>query len=204
VHTVTVLDSPTYATDPTNDKWVLEQFKRVYEAADVVVGHFAYIFDLRFLNTRRLLYGLSPLPKAAFVDTWYWAKKHLALKSNRLASIADYFGLDEKTPLKGSIWRAAAAGDRKAHAHIIEHCEQDIRVLEQVYYRLRPIMWGHANISAAAASVPSTILACPKCGSTHLQHRGKHVAKTRVSARLACQSCGGWTLEARRVLLRGS
>jgi len=195
VHTVTILDSPTYATDPTNDKWLLEQFERVYEQADAVVAHFGFIFDLRFLNTRRLLYELSPLPKAAFLDTWYFAKKHLALKSNRLASIADYFGLEEKTPLKGSIWRAAAAGDRKAHAHIIEHCEQDIRVLEQVYYRLRPIMWNHANMNlAAGAPLLQPAGNCPKCGSYRLQRRGRYVTRTRVQVRMQCISCGGWHL----------
>jgi uncharacterized protein YprB with RNaseH-like and TPR domain len=196
VHTISILDSPNYKKSPTDDSWVIAEFGKVYEQADAVVAHFGMHFDLKFLNSRRLLYGMSPLPKAAFIDTWWHAKHSLRLKSNRLGAVADFFQLDqEKTPLRGSTWRAAAAGDRKAHAEVITHCEMDVLVLEGVYRKLRPIMWTHPNMNlAAGAALLQPAGNCPKCASDHLQRRGRYVTRTKIQVRMQCTECGGWHL----------
>jgi uncharacterized protein YprB with RNaseH-like and TPR domain len=94
-------------------------------------------FDCPFARTRSIKYGHDfPLYKDIFVsDTWLMSKNKLKLRSNRLAVICEFFGIEAKThPLTPDIWQRASAGVKKDLDFIWTHNIEDVRSTKKVYH----------------------------------------------------------------------
>jgi len=191
---ISCLDAPNYEDDPGSDRYVLEEFSKVYNEAHITVAHYGKKYDLPYVQTRLLFHGLPVLPPTPLVDTWRCARDNLRLKSNRLANIVDFLDVTRKTPLRPSVWRAAAAGHKPSLRYIEDHCRADIEALAETYVLLRPLMTRHPNVNIAALNLMG-LDACPKCGAgaENLQRRGRYTSLARVCARFQCQSCGSWS-----------
>ena len=184
-----IADYSLYKKDPTNDRELVKDVGKFLTDADIWVGHYACYFDIPFLNSRLLYHGLPPLPKVPLVDTWRIARNNLKLNSNRLQSITEFLEMEDKTAIKGPHWIKAMAGNKKSLTYVIEHCRQDVVVLEQVYNKIKVLHSGHPNINI----LNSKTNGCPVCGSEKLQKRGWNIAGVSRSQRYQCQSCGAWS-----------
>lgn len=167
--------------------------KRVYlsvKDADVIVFHYGSRFDWPMLQTKMIKYNIGPLPPIPFIDTWRVSKYKLNLHSNRLDTLARYFNVKhQKTPLDPDTWLSVMEGDKKALEYIVEHCEADVRVLEEVYNKVRPLITNHPSFAA----ILETPKVCPNCGADKLTARGTLVTTHNKYQRYNCQSCGTWT-----------
>jgi uncharacterized protein YprB with RNaseH-like and TPR domain len=188
INCVSITDSPTFEKDPTNDKHICKELLKSLEEADMWVAHFGKWFDRPMLNTRLLGHNLPPLPPIPLIDTWRIAKDNLKLNSNRLATIAAWAGLEEKTPLSGPRWIKAMAGHRPSINYVVKHCKQDCVVLEQVYEKIKCLCTNHPNVNLVDDSED----ACPICGG-EITKRGFTFARTRKYQRWQCKDCGGWS-----------
>lgn len=184
IYYLSIADTDTFAKDPTNDRKIIEEFRAVVETADIVVGHYSTKFDYPYLQTRALFHGLKPYPTdMRHVDTWRVARNTLRLNSNRLASLAAHIGVEEKTPLNGRIWVKAMAGHKPSIEYVVEHCVQDVVVLEDVYEKIKMLRPDNPKVS---------IVGCPTCGSQRTQSRGLARTTKRIVHRYSCNSCGHW------------
>lgn len=186
---ISIADFPLFDKDPTNDKMVVKEAAKVLSEADMWVTHYGQRFDVPFVNARLLYHKLDPLPPIPHVDTWRIARYKMKLNSNRLATIAAFFGLEEKTPLSGPIWIKAMAGHISAIRYVERHCKQDVVVLEQVYEKIKSLTTTHPNVNLVEGKKDS----CPICGEHKLQKRGFTFARTRKYQRYSCTACGGWS-----------
>lgn len=169
-----------------DDSAVLREFEKVFNQADLVVYHFGDFYDLPFIQTRRLIHGMKPLPNVASIDTWRICKKKLKFGSNRLDRVLDALKCPyHKTPLKLSHWAAAWTGDKKAIRYIIEHCVNDVLVLEWVYNKIRPVWKGHPRMFDLVDKS-----ACPTCGSKQTESKGWQYCASKKYARRRCCQCG--------------
>lgn len=197
IHHVSITDTKTFEKDPTNDKIVCQEIFNSLEGADMWVAHFGQWFDRKMMNTRMIGNGFKGgLPPIPLLDTWRIAKDNLSLNSNRLATIAEWLDLEEKTPLSGKKWTRAMAGHKPSIKYVVRHCRQDVVVLEQVYEKIRCLSTTHPNVNMAHDEVDGTgpvTEPCPICGEVALQRRGKNIARTRWSQRYHCRNCGGWS-----------
>ena len=115
------------------------------EAADYVCTWYGTKFDLPYINTRLLINNERPIAKIRHIDAYYTARFKLKLQSNRLAAVElALLGQSHKTAILPGIWRRALRGDKEALDYIIDHCERDVQVLEDVFEKLR----GFINFSA--------------------------------------------------------
>lgn len=128
--------------DRGDDKELVKQVLKLVRSHDVVVAHNGSRFDLPFLRTRALRWGLIPLKDVKLVDPCTIAWRKFRLRSNRLGAIADYVGIkDKKTPLDMSVWAAATLrGSKKAMDLIVTHCIADIKVLRGVLDFVKPFI----------------------------------------------------------------
>jgi uncharacterized protein YprB with RNaseH-like and TPR domain len=188
-HIISITDSPTWDTDPTNDKWVVSETAKVLNQADILVGWYSSKFDFPYLQSKLLMHGLKPMPPIPHVDGWRISRYKMKLTSNRLATVTSFFGLEDKTPLNGPIWIKAAAGHKPSINYVIRHCRQDVEVLEQVYNKIRPLCTTHPNVSIALDDTSG----CPICGSSRVHKRGFSIARTCKRQRYQCMDCGGWS-----------
>ena len=189
VHSVSLLDNPKrFSKDPHDDQYVAEVFHKVMEEADVMIGHNSDSFDRRYLETRMLVHGLSPLPPTISLDTYKIAKTRFLLNSNSLNYIGKLLGLGEKKQTPKGLWLDVLRGDKKAIETMVEYNKRDVTLLEAVFNKLAPYMPNHFSRELFGST------GCPRCGSHKIQSRGTHKAITKVYQRFQCQNpkCMGW------------
>lgn len=134
--------NPDWETKRGNDKELVKQTCALVKSHDVIVAHNGARFDLPFLRTRCLRWGLKPMKDIKIVDPLQIAWRKFKLRSNRLGAVADYLGIeDKKTPLDMSVWADAMLnGSKRAMNYIVEHCEADIKVLAGVLEVVKPFI----------------------------------------------------------------
>lgn len=134
-------DDPAYRNkkDDADDAKLAVAIRDELEVADVIVGHNSKLFDRKFLNARLLKAGHRPLRQQYHIDTMWIVRTHLRI-SSKLDNVQKFLGLPTvKTPISWDDWMRGL-NDNKAMNTIVEHCEADVRVLEEAYWRLLPYM----------------------------------------------------------------
>lgn len=186
-------DFPEYEKDKTNDYRVTEKLHSLFDEADVVVAHNGDNFDQKKAHARMLYHGFTPPSPYRSIDTKKVAKKYFQFNSNKLDDLGEHLGLGRKVDTGGfELWLGCMQGDEKSWRMMKSYNRQDTRLLESVYYKLRPWIDNHPSL-ALMDGRPS---ACPKCGSGPLQSRGTiKYAKVTYARRYQCQECGGWSQE---------
>lgn len=169
----------------TDDTGVLREFEKIFNEADIVVHHFGQFYDIPFIQTRRMMKGLAPLPVVTQVDTWRIAKKRLKFHSNRLDAIISALKCPyKKTQLRGDLWIEAMAGDRKALDYVVEHCYYDVLSLEWVYNKIKPVWDQHPRI---VLSKEENV--CHLCGGK-AHSKGLRASQKHQYRRIVCTKCG--------------
>lgn len=126
--------------DLVDDSKLVIAIRDELEKFNVIVAHNGKLFDRKFLNARLLKCGERPLKPTFFIDTMWIVRSHLRI-SSKLMNVQQFLGLpDEKTPISWDNWMRAGAFDKKAMDEVVHHCEQDVRVLEEAYWKLLPHM----------------------------------------------------------------
>jgi len=115
------------------------------EKYDMVVGWNSKMFDHPFLDARLALKGAAPFHKHFVLDLmWYAGGSSLRIGSKKLVNVQKFFKLlQAKTEIDWDDWKRAAIVDEKAMDVVVHHCEQDVKVLKEAYWKLLPFV---ANI----------------------------------------------------------
>jgi hypothetical protein len=182
-------DFPSYVPGVNNDFMVVAALYQLFSEADIVIAHNGDQFDQRKTNARLAIRGFDPPSNYFQVDTKKVAKRYFGFTSNKLSDLAIALGLDHKADAGGlSTWDGCLAGDPKAWKHMKEYNKQDVKVLEQIYLKLRPWIVNHPNIGLIDNEDPDL---CENCGSDKLIRRGTRYTSRRRYQRLRCE-CGHW------------
>lgn len=121
------------------DKPVVEAFARELSQYDIVAGHNQVRFDLNFLRTRILYWGLPSLKEfKAAIDSCQLLRNKFKLSWNSLDKATDFLGFNKKTPVSGNVWMSAFLdGNRRAMNEITEHCVADVLMTEELVIKLK-------------------------------------------------------------------
>jgi uncharacterized protein YprB with RNaseH-like and TPR domain len=126
-------------------KSLLEKLKEY----KIVGTYFGTVFDLPFIRSKALHYGLE-FPSYADLqhfDIYYTVKSKLNLSRKSLDNACDYLGIVGKTPLDKSMWRKAKYGDPEAIAGVVEHNIGDVKILEELHNKMEPFAkWSKRSI----------------------------------------------------------
>jgi len=187
---------------------VVENLLGLLDAADIVVTHNGKKFDIPVIRSRAIELGFEPFSPIKHVDTYLVAKTLFRFEMNRLAYIAEYFGVAAKSEhpkFPGfKLWAECLKFNPEAWEEMVAYNIQDIITLEQVYEKLLPWMDNHPNIMVDKPDSPR----CPRCGGP-VQRRGFYFTNVSKYQRYRCHSCGGWsrsrytenTLQERKAIL---
>lgn len=181
-------DYPSWKRDKEDDHLLVTDLWKLFDQADIVVGHNARAFDCKKANARFLVHRLGPPSPYKIYDTLTEARKIASNNSNKLDDLGAVWHLGRKLPHTGKhLWLGCMQGDPKAWKTMRAYNAQDVVLLEKVYLLLRP--WGnHPNVNL----VNRRPRACPTCGSTHIQSRGHDYNRTSEREKYACVTCGKW------------
>ncbi len=169
---------------------------RLFDEADAVTGWNSDKFDVRWIQTQFLEFGLSKPSPFAKVDLMRSVKKQVYLPSYKLDYVAQWLGIGEKVQTGGfDLWRDVMAGCPKARGLMKRYNIGDVKLTEQVFDRLNGKGWvlGLPNAAIGGGMCCSN----PMCQSEKLQARGWQITKTRRYQRYQCQECGTWMQDVR-------
>jgi hypothetical protein len=188
VHSVSVLDDPKrYKRSPHDDYHVIKTLNKVLSQADIIVGHNGDNFDKKYVDTRILVHGFDPLPPINSVDTYKLAKSKFYLNSNKLDYIGGLLKAGKKLPTTPKLWMRVLNGDSEAVKEMVTYNQEDVLLLERVYYKLEPYVTTQLSWEFFGEEG-----GCPRCGGHNIQARGVHRAITKTYQRWQCQDCRGW------------
>lgn len=159
--------------------------------ADATTGYNSDAFDLAKLNGAFVQYSLPPVPPSASIDLYKTARK-FGYDSGKLAFVGPHLGIGDKVKHEGfRLWRLCLDGDEKAWKRMRRYNEQDVRLLELLYNRLRPYIRLHPYLGLPVAAKAAGEQ-CPRCQSVVTQLRGYRRTKAMLIQRVQCMGCGGW------------
>lgn len=167
---------------------MLRRIHRLLDEADAVMTYHGDSFDLPTLNKSFVTHKLRPPSPYRRIDLCTVVKRQFRFPSAKLDYVCKALGLETKVRHYGfDLWIDCMKSDKAAWKQMEKYNRQDVNILEQLYYRLRPWINSHPNYGVYRdASV------CPNCGSEKVQRRGVERLRVRVYPRLQCQDCGKW------------
>ena len=182
-----------------DDKALLRAASKLFAEADLVVGHFASLFDRRFIQGRLLINGLHPIPPTKIRDTCLLARSLATFSSNRLKHLAKILHLrhqklDNNWP---TAWFKVMQGSMAHLNALARYCKGDVEAVEELYFKLRPFDQPHPRL------YPSTKgdTRCAACGGK-VAWRGVVYLGEQIYRRYQCTTCWRWGRE-RKALRSG-
>ena len=80
------------------------------------------------------------------IDTLKVARRYFMFNSNKLGDLGQHLRLGKKESTGGfELWVGCMKGEAKAWSRMIQYARQDVNLLMDVYYKLRPFMNNHPN-----------------------------------------------------------
>lgn len=182
-------DYDTFNLDRKNDHLISADLWRLFNEADVLLGHNSKSFDDKMAKMFFMKNGLNPPSPAKSIDTKLAARMAGRFGSNSLNSLSDFFGFGQKTETThADLWWNCLLGDLESWRKMKIYNEQDVRLTIQLYVKLRPWILNHPNM-ARLTNRPDS---CPKCGSHRLHRKGERTTNVSRYFRYKCADCKGW------------
>lgn len=177
-----------------NDKRIIHGIWKLFDQADIVVGHNCDRFDISKLNVRFLLHGMNPPNHYHSIDTLKATKGSFSFSSNRLDYLGKFLMEKGKIETNFQLWTRCFYGDSEALSEMQAYNIEDTLLLEEVYLEMRPWIKNHPNIGLLTESHSES---CAICGSTELIQSGHYRTMVSEYNTFRCSKCGG--LSRRRV-----
>ena len=171
-----------------DDKKMLQDFIKIVDSADELVGHNGDKFDLAWIRTRCLFHGIQMFPNYVTIDTLKVARSKFKFNSNRLNYIADFLGIGQKIKTDFDLWKdIALKNDQKAMDKMVKYCKMDVVLLEKVHQHLSTHM---AHKTHYGVRFNQDRGSCPNCGSDELiKHASRVLASGTKKIVYKCNTC---------------
>jgi hypothetical protein len=140
---------------------MLSAFRRFYDEADMVTGHFIRAFDLPIINAALIEHGMAPLGDKLTCDTKLDLIRFTGISKSQKNLAEMLAAQNEKVEMSGPRWRSANRLEPAGIAWAKERCMGDVRqhmemrgeMLRRGLLR-RPQMWRPGCGATLARYVP--------------------------------------------------
>lgn len=181
-----------------SDKKMLQEFAKVLESADEVIGHNSDRFDLTWIRTRCLKHGIRISPDFVSIDTLKAARSKFRFNSNKLDYIGKFLDAGQKIPTGFGLWKAVVMDkDADSLKKMVRYCRNDVVLLEKIYQKMSPYL----PVKTNRASSPRH---CPECDSSRVIISGHRISAAGThKIQFQCRSCGKYSTVAASKLTKG-
>lgn len=178
-------------TDKYTHKQMIKGIYDLINEAEAVITYNGKNFDMPTLMREFLLQGFKPPKPYIDIDLYRTVKNKFKFVSNKLDHVSQELGIGMKVEHMGMpLWVECMAGSKKAWRTMKKYNCQDVKLTEQVYYKLQGWVVSQFNFNTIKDSEQPV---CPNCGSHKLQKRGFIRTSARQYQRYQCQGCGKWS-----------
>lgn len=170
------------------DKKLLQQFIKVANQADELVGHNGDKFDLSWIRTRCLFHRIEMFPTYRTIDTLKISRSKFKFNSNRLNYISQFLGFGNKIKTEFNLWKdILMRNDKVAMDKMIKYCKKDVLLLEKVFKELRKHIEPKTHFGVVFGGDRGD---CPECGSDDLVRWKNTVTTTGLKKiQYKCKTC---------------
>lgn len=166
---------------------IIKKFDKIIQSADITLGKNSDRFDLKHINTHRMLAGLDGMPEWASrtEDLEKQLRRHFALPSYSLDYISELLGFGGKNKMEFSDWiDIIEKRDISKYHKMLEYCRKDVEDTRAVWEHCEKHFtpkWNRSNGKHA----------CILCGSNNIIKVGKVVRGKTMYQRFKCRAhCG--------------
>ena len=170
------------------DKQMLIDFIEQVNQADELIAHNGDRFDIKWIRTRCIFHRIPMFPQYKTLDTLKKAKNGFNFNSNKLDYIAQFLGVGAKVKHSGfDMWKKVMKNDPEAMDEMVNYCEGDIIVLEDVYFTMQNYIKTNTHNGVINNNLKYS---CPNCGSEHSELLKNNVTAMGTIKRLMeCNDC---------------
>ena len=170
------------------DKQMLIDFINIMNKADECIAHNGDRFDIKKIRTRCIYHRIPMFPNYRTLDTLKKAKSGFNFNSNRLDYIAKFLGVGAKLEHEGfDMWVKCMQGDEEALNNMVEYCDMDIIVLEDVYLTMQNYIKNNTHTGTHNGKLKAS---CPNCGSEDISLlKNNFTALGTIKRQIECNSC---------------
>lgn len=179
-----------------DDKPIMKTLWKLFNEADIIIGHNGDDFDVPKVRTRFILNDLPPTSPYRTIDTVKIARKQFSFTHNKLDYLAQQFGFDRKLKTDFSLWIKCVEGDDKALQYMLDYNMKDVLILEEVYLKLRGYTKAHPNVNMFQPE-----LDCANCGSIKIKPNGYYTTQVNKYRSWLCGDCGAYSRETKKSLI---
>jgi hypothetical protein len=144
-------------------------------------------FDHRMLNARFIYYKMKPTTPFLTIDTLKQSRKIASFTCHKLDYLGEFLRNKNKIDTDFDLWIDCDNGNQEALDNMLTYNIQDVALLEEVYYELRPWMKSHPNMGIYVEGDTS---GCAVCGSTDLDWKGNYMTNVGKYSSYRCLVCG--------------
>lgn len=172
-----------------DDTKVIKDFIQVIKHADEIVAHNGDKFDMKELRTRAILTENLMFPVYRTLDTLKKTRQYFRFASNKLDYLGKVLNLGRKLDHEGmQLWIDVCEHKNKESLQkMVEYCEQDVILLEDVYHAISPYIYHNTNFAVLKGGKKWH---CPECASenTQLSHTDA-TAMGIIRRHMKCNDC---------------
>jgi len=170
------------------DKKMLQDFIKIANTSDEMIAHNGDRFDIKKIRTRCIFHRIPMFPSYRTLDTLKKAKSGFNFNSNRLDYIAKFLGVGAKLEHEGfKMWVKCMEGDKQALKDMVEYCDMDIIVLEDVYLAMQNYIKNNTHTGVHNDKLKAS---CPTCGSEDVSLvKNNFTALGTIKRQLECNTC---------------
>lgn len=178
--------------DTENDKQLLQELWNLLDEADIVVGQNHRKFDLKKINARMLMNGITkPYSPVKTEDTLDIAKRKFGFTSNKLAWLSENLNvkfkkLDHAKFAGYSLWKECMKDNPDAWLEMKEYNIHDVLATEELWLKLKA--WDDKSVNFALY-LSDDKMRCA-CGSEHISKSGFAYTSLSKFQQYHCDDCG--------------
>ena len=191
-----------------NDKKLIQDFVKLAEKADLIIGHNGERHDVNILRARMLVHKIDPVPIDVIDDTLKLVYRKFNFPNNSLNYLCQELkiGTKAKPPNGLECWEILdrEPGNEKALKSMAKYCMHDvIGLLRPLWKRLVPHTGSGINVNTFRYldGVRVAICPIPLCGGTLWFHSNRHT-KAGAYKRYRCKKCGHLACDRKNLIKR--
>ena len=126
---------------PGNDQKLVRVVKETLEQFDCWCTFYGKGYDIPFLNTRLLKWGLEPIEKRPHIDLYYTLKANVLTARRGQGHLLRFLETpQEKMDMAPESWNRILADFKNEVGTMVKRCESDVEGLEALYNRVKHLI----------------------------------------------------------------
>lgn len=175
-----------------SSKKMIEEFDAIIKTADITIGKNSDRFDVKMINTQRLLHDLPPMPEwlGTGDDLEKQMRRFFYLPSQSLDYISDMLGYGGKIKMEMQDWVdivTRSPNAAKKLAKMIKYGKKDVADTRDIIKKVWPHVRPKLNMSVLTGEV-----VCKLCGSHNIVKDGSTTIGATKYQKYKCKDHNGY------------